>query len=109
MIFSAVPSCPSRIVGLVYYPSTLAPDFGTKEELARCADNAHLVGSISLSVTCTSSGTWSGKIPECACDDGYREYTEYGRKICGGKNINFDYRNPVLHLDSTPFSNNLWT
>ena len=32
MIFSAVPSCPSRIVGLVYYPSTLAPDFGTKDD-----------------------------------------------------------------------------
>ena len=87
MTFSAIPSCPSRIVGLVYYPSTLAPDFGTKDELARCADNARLVGSISLSVRCTSSGTWPGQTPECQCDDGYREYTEENRQICQGMNI----------------------
>ena len=79
-------------MGLVYYPSTLAPDFGTKDVLARCADNARLVGSISLSVRCTSSGTWPGQTPECQCDDGYREYTEENRQICQGMNIFRLYR-----------------
>ena len=82
---SALPSCPSRSEGLVHYPTTQALRVESKSVLARCADNAHLVGSVSLHVICTPSGTWSSEIPQCECDDGYGKfYTVDNRQFCRG-------------------------
>ena len=47
----AIPSCPSKIEGLVHYPTTLAPVSGSRVVETECADNAHSVNS-SLNVTC---------------------------------------------------------
>ena len=68
-------------MGLVYYQTTIAPVNGSMFVTARCADNAHKTSS-SLSVNCTSSGSWSGTTPECQCDTGYHAVTTSGRQIC---------------------------
>ena len=74
--------CPARSVGLVRYPTTLVPVSGNRAVNTQCADNARRISS-TLSVTCTSSGTWSG-VPQCQCNTGYREVTVSGRQICQG-------------------------
>ena len=51
---------------------------------AWCADNAHADSSTSLSVRCTSSGTWSGPIPQCECDEAYRRVTVNRKQKCVG-------------------------
>ena len=44
--------CAGRSVGLVRYPTTLAPVSGTVNVDAHCADNAHLRSGSSLRITC---------------------------------------------------------
>ena len=73
--------CEAQTVGLVRYPTTLAPASGTLSVTTQCADNAHRTSS-SLSVTCSSSGIWGGQTPQCQCDSGYQTATENGRQIC---------------------------
>ena len=68
-------------MGLVYYPTTIAPVSGSVSVTTQCADNAHRTSS-SLSVSCTSSGKWSGTTPQCQCDTGYHPVTVIGRQIC---------------------------
>ncbi|CAI8021101.1 hypothetical protein GBAR_LOCUS12555, partial [Geodia barretti] len=75
-------TCPARNVGLVRYPTTLAPASGSVAVTTQCADNAHVRTGFSLSVRCTSSGSWSGTTPQCECNDGYRAVTVSGRQIC---------------------------
>ena len=70
-------------MGLVRYPTTLAPASGTQSVTTECADNAHRTSS-SLSITCSSSGNWGGQIPQCQCDSGYQTATVNGRQICQG-------------------------
>ena len=83
-IFAGVPptTCSERSVGLVHCPTTLAPASGSVTVTTQCADNAHVRSGSSLSVRCTSSGSWSGTTPVCECDDGYRVATVSGRQIC---------------------------
>ena len=72
----------ARSVGLVRYPTTLAPASGSVTVTTQCADNAHFRSGSSLSVRCTSSGSWSGTTPVCECDTGYRAVSVSGRQIC---------------------------
>ena len=51
----------------------------------QCADNAHVINSTSLNVTCTSNGTWVGQTPQCQCDDGCHEIRVNGTQTCQGK------------------------
>ena len=74
------------MIGLVHYPTTIAPASGSVTVTTQCADNAHRTSS-SLSVSCTSSGSWSGTTPQCQCDTGYRAVTVSGRQICKGGNL----------------------
>ena len=85
-IFAGVPptTCSERSVGLVRYPTTLAPASGSVTVTTQCADNAHVRSGSSLSVRCTSSGSWSGT-PVCECDAGYRAVSVSGRQICQSK------------------------
>ena len=78
--------CGGKTVGLVRYPTTIAPVSGSLTVTTQCADNAHRTSS-SLSVSCTSSGSWSGTTPQCQCDTGYRAVTVSGRQICKGGNL----------------------
>ena len=75
--------CEGKTVGLVHYPTTITPASGSVTVTTQCADNAHRTSS-SLSVSCTSSGSWSGTTPQCQCDTGYRAATVSGRQICKG-------------------------
>ena len=75
--------CQAQTVGLVRYPTTLAPASGTQSVTTQCADNARRTSS-SLSVTCSSSGIWGGQTPQCQCDSGYQTATVNGRQICQG-------------------------
>ena len=81
--FVASPNCHAKTVGLVRYPTTLAPDTGSVNVTTQCADNAHRTSS-SLNVSCTSSGNWSGTTPQCECDPGYWPTTLSGRQFCEG-------------------------
>ena len=51
---------------------------------AECADNAHVRNGSSLSVTCTSSGSWYGPVPQCECDEAYRRVTVNRKQKCVG-------------------------
>ena len=74
-------------MGLVHYPSWLAPVSGSETVATQCADNAHRTSS-SLNVSCTANGNWSGQIPVCECDDGYHVTTaDHGRNICQGQHV----------------------
>ena len=74
--------CSAQSVGLVRYPTTLAPASGSVTVTTQCADNAHVRSGFSLSVRCTSSGSWSGT-PVCECDTGYLPVTvSTGRQVC---------------------------
>ena len=79
--------CPAKSVGLVRYPSTLAPLSGTQSIDAHCADNAHR-SSPSLSVTCLRNGQWSNQVPVCVCDEAYRVANSNGKEICKRKILN---------------------
>ena len=85
-IFAGVPptTCSERSVDLVRYPTTLAPASGSVPVTTQCADNAHVRSGSSLSVRCTSSGSWSGT-PVCECDAGYQAATVSERQICQSK------------------------
>ena len=74
--------CPAQIVRLVRYPATPAPSSESTTVIAECADNARRVSS-SLSVTCSSDGSWSGS-PQCQCNDEYQTATIDGRQVCIG-------------------------
>ena len=82
IVFADPEFCDAQSVGLVRYPKTLAPNSGSTTVTAQCADNARRVSS-SLSVTCSSTGSWSGS-PRCQCNDGYEAVTENNRQICKG-------------------------
>ena len=71
-------------MGLVRYPTTLAPASGTQFVTTQCADNAHRTSS-SLSVSCDSNGNWGSQSPRCQCNSGYQTTTENGRQICQGE------------------------
>ena len=73
--------CEARSVGLVRYPTTLAPASGSVTVFTQCADNAHRTSS-SLNVRCNSDGSWSAQTPQCACNDEYEMATVNGRDIC---------------------------
>ena len=75
--------CPAKSVELVRYPATLAPVTGSLPVAAKCADNAHRITG--LSVTCTSSGSWSGVSPQCVCNQGYLAAHYNGEMICQGR------------------------
>ena len=75
--------CEAKSEGLVHYPTPLAPASGSVTVTTQCADNAHVRSGSSLSVRCTSSGTWSGTLV-CECDTGYRAVIVSGRQICQG-------------------------
>ena len=74
--------CPAQTVGLVRYPTTQAPASGSLTVTTQCADNAHVRTGSSLSVGCSSSGSWTGTTSQCECNDGYRAVTVSGRQIC---------------------------
>ena len=85
-VFSCVviPSCPAKSEGLVHYPTTLAPVSRSVTVTAQCADNAHQLSS-TLSVFCTASSSWSGPIPQCHCNDGYRSLQNGHIEYCVGQ------------------------
>ena len=80
-------------MGLVRYPTTVAPETGSVIVETYCADNAHSISD--MSVQCHHSGIWH-KItsysavppltPRCQCDTGYHNATVNGRMICQGTN-----------------------
>ena len=76
--------CEAKMESLVRYPTTLAPTTGSVTVTAQCADNSHNRSGSSLSVRCTSSGSWSGPIPRCKCDAGYHAVSVNRRQICQG-------------------------
>ena len=82
-LYSYTDVCPAQSVGLVRYPATTAPESGSRTVIAQCADNARRVSS-SLSVTCRSTGSWSGS-PQCQCNTGYRAVNFSERQICQGR------------------------
>ena len=75
------PLCEAKTVGLVRYPTTLAPVIGTQSVTTQCADNAHRTSS-SLRVTCDSGGNWGSQTPRCQCNTGYRTAIVNGKQIC---------------------------
>ena len=77
--------CEGKTVGLVHYPTTLAPVSGSVTVTTQCVDNAHIFNSTSLNVTCTSIGSWSGKIPQCQCDERYHSVIFSEVQICEGE------------------------
>ena len=76
--------CPAKNEGLVRYPTALSTVRGSYTLTAECADNAHVRSGSILNVVCTSSGTWSGTIPQCECDEAYRRVTVNRKQICVG-------------------------
>ena len=96
-------------MGLVYYPTIRSPVSGLVSVTTRCADNAHRTSS-SLSVSCTSSGKWSGTTPHCQCDTGYRPVTVIGRQICEtqGKIIFHPFSEEVTFSFNSCYSNNMF-
>ena len=84
--------CPSRQVGLVLYPETLAPESGSVNVQLTCVDNAYIPESESDTVTCYHNGTWSTEVPVCECNVGY----ENMGTNCSGKSINILYMCPIF-------------
>ena len=79
------PVCQAKTEGLVRYPTTLAPASGSVTVTTQCADNATIVNSTTLNVTCTSNGSWSGVTLVCECDDRYHEVYVNATEMCRGK------------------------
>ncbi|CAI8024190.1 hypothetical protein GBAR_LOCUS14067, partial [Geodia barretti] len=88
--------CLAKREGLVHYPTTLAPHFGVITVSTECADNAALATGSSLSVRCSSSGSWTGTTPQCECDTGYHAVTVSGRQICQNSTLCADDGCPTL-------------
>ena len=82
IVFTDPEFCEAQSVGLVRYPKTLAPNSGSTTVIAECVDNARRVSS-SLSVTCSSTGSWSGS-SRCQCNSGYQTATIDEKQICQG-------------------------
>ena len=82
IVFTDPEFCEAQSVGLVRYPKTLAPNSGSTTVIAECADNARRVSS-SLSITCSSTGSWSGS-SRCQCNSGYQTATIDEKQICQG-------------------------
>ena len=79
--------CEAKSEGLVRYPNWLAPFIDSVIVTTQCADNAHNTSS-SMNVTCTSSGNWSGVVPQCDCDSGHHvTTTDDGTEICQGQPV----------------------
>ena len=83
-------------MGLVRYPATPAPNSGATTVTAQCADNARRVSS-SLSVTCSSTCSWSGS-PQCQCNSGYEEATIEGRQVCLGWCLSTHYNSEYYYV-----------
>ena len=79
-------------------------DFVT-ERVTQCADNAHRISS-SMSVSCTSSGSWCGKTPQCECDIGYHAVTVDGMQICQTQGKHFSIFWSTLVCLFLPYSCN---
>ena len=77
--------CRAKSAGLVHYPTTLAPVSGSVTVAVQCADNAYIINSTSLNVSCTSNGSWSGVTPQCQCNEGFYEITFNGTHTCQGQ------------------------
>ena len=77
------------MVGLVHYPPTSAPATGLVTVTVKCAENAHIINSTGLNVTCTSNGSWSGETPQCECDEGYHNVNVSGTQMCEGEQQEF--------------------
>ena len=71
--------CPSFQTGLVLYPDVIAPSHRPMVVSVSCVENAHVVGS--ASVTCATDGSWGSLIPVCQCGPGYTRE----RNICTRK------------------------
>ena len=84
LFYTAIPSCSAKIEGLVHYPTTIAPNSGSRIVVTQCADNAHIRSGSSLNTMCVSNGNWSGLIPQCECDDGYWPTMVHDKLICKG-------------------------
>ena len=97
--------CASKTVGLVHYPTIIAPASGSVTVITQCADNAHRISS-SMSVICTSSGSWSGTTPHCECDIGYHAVTVDGRQICQTQSKHFSIVLVDFSLPFLPYSCN---
>ena len=77
--------CEAKSEGLVRYPNWLAPVTGSVAVTTQCGDNAHFTNSSQV-VVCTSSGNWTGVIPQCECDNGHHvTTTDDGTEICQGQ------------------------
>ena len=82
-------------MGLVRYPTTVAPERGSVVVEAVCADNAHSI-SWGMSVECDYNGVWQEILhylfpqpitPECQCDEGYHQASGDDRMICQGEKV----------------------
>ena len=80
--------CEAKSEGLARYPNWLADYVEPVTVATRCADNAHVRAGYSLNVTCTSSGNWSGAVPQCDCGSGHHvTTTDDGTEICQGQPV----------------------
>ena len=82
--------CVAQTVGLVHYPPTSAPFNGSVTVTVECSENAHIINSTSLNVTCTSNGSWSGETPQCQCHEGYYTVNVSGTQRCQGKQHKYE-------------------
>ena len=80
-------------VGLVRYPTTLAPVSGSVTIATQCADNAHVRTGHRVDVRCASDGIWLGTVPQCECNVGYHSVSVGGILICQGQ------QNTVMTID----------
>ena len=117
--------CEAKSVDLVRYPTTLAPETGSKLVKTQCADNSHTI-NFNILVECLQNGVWRDMIdnvvltpitPQCQCDEGYHKASVDGRMICQGENatrflqyiIHVQHcSNCILELDVYYTSSGIW-